>query len=130
MMRDNAQDTAADRHFALGTMLAFAVPLWMDELHRIPDVYRDQVVQDWADQAVDVAACEGDVLMYGDRKGDAARAFNHVARGIAALAYAPGGVLYAGQHWCVEHPFGLRCASVLDLPCGMRAVEAAGASPC
>jgi hypothetical protein len=41
--------------------------------------------------------------LYGGKH--CAEAFNALARGLAALAYQPGGVKYAGLHWCVEeHP--------------------------
>jgi hypothetical protein len=47
-----------------------------------------------------VIAAKGDVLQYGGK--GAAGAFNALARGLAAAAYQPGGVTFAGRHWCVE----------------------------
>lgn len=41
----------------------------------------------------------GDVLLFGGRKGEAARLFASLARAIAVMAFAPGGVRIFGQHW-------------------------------
>lgn len=53
--------------------------------------------------AVDVIASKSDALMFGGRKGEAANAFNWLVKGLAALAYQPGGATFAGRHWCVNH---------------------------
>ncbi|MEV7805055.1 hypothetical protein AB0O28_19100 [Microbispora sp. NPDC088329] len=43
----------------------------------------------------------GDQLMFGGRR--AADAFAAVARGLAVLAYQPGGVTFHGLHFCTDH---------------------------
>lgn len=47
-------------------------------------------------------AANGDDILF-ERKGETAKAFAALARGLAACAYLPGGVTYMGLHWCVNH---------------------------
>jgi len=94
-----------DTEQVLMLSLAIAVPLRIAELTALPDKRRWPRIRAWADAAVDIIACEGDTLQYGSKPGDAARVFDHLARGVAALAMAPGGVTFHGTHWCLEHPW-------------------------
>ena len=89
--------------------LNFAVPLHIDELRHATVEQRQQI----ALAASQVIAHQGDVLMFGGKKGAAANAFNHLARGLAAAAYQPGGVDFAGLHWCTDH---LACVHAAPLP--------------
>jgi hypothetical protein len=59
----------------------------------------------WREQAVDVIASEGDNLLYrGPRRGDTAKVFAVVAKALAVLAVlVPGGVDFAGVHFCGDH---------------------------
>lgn len=75
--------------------LQAAVPLWVMDLSRTPEPTRMGLAR----EAADTVASHGDVLIYGG-KGCAA-AFNALAKGIALLAYQPGGVTIFGHHWCV-----------------------------
>ena len=86
--------------------LRLAVPLRIAELQLLAGETRTRQVRWWAREAGDVVAHKGDVLQYGGKRGAAAMVFNHLARGLAALACMPGGVSFAGTHWCVEHPRG------------------------
>ena len=97
--------------------LQLAVPMRIHELAHMTEHQRWGFRDAWRGQAVDAIACKGDVLQYGGRKGEAAEVFNHLARGLAALAYAPGGVLFAGLHWCAEHPGGRWASSIIELTC-------------
>jgi hypothetical protein len=91
--------TEAD-HTTLLTTLELAVPLRIDELCRMPSRRRDEVRMQWARDAAQAIAHEGDVLQYGSkRKGKAASVFNHLAKGLAAGAFQPGGIDFAGHHW-------------------------------
>ena len=90
----------------LMVVLLTAVPLYIAELQRLQGETRTNQVRVWAAAAVDVLACQGDVLQYGGARGEAAHVFNHLARALAALAHTPGGVSFAGTHWCVQHPMG------------------------
>ena len=110
----------------LTTTLQLAVPLWMGELAAMTEAQRDRTITVWAADAAEVIASNGDTLMFrskptkltaaqlgansrrkpGDEVSTAAT-FNHLARGLAALAYCPGGVAFGDTHWCsVEHRWG------------------------
>lgn len=89
---------------ALLATLAVAVQLRIHELQEMPERVRERWLRLWAAEAVDPLASRGDVLQYGGgKRGEAAAVFNHLARGLAALAHCPGGVTFAGRHWCVDH---------------------------
>lgn len=87
----------------LGEVLLLAVPLWMDQLSRLPESVRDRRIQTWADQAADAVAYRGDALRFGGKRGEPAEVFNHLARGLAACAFQPGGISFRGVHWCTDH---------------------------
>jgi hypothetical protein len=127
MSRDRElQQGLADHpaHDVLRAALLAAVPLWMVELRRMTVLQRAERVESWAAESADAVAAKGDVLQYGSRRrGEAADTFNHLARGLAAAAQAPGGVVFAGMHWCVEHPWGIGCTSILDLTCSAAGLE-------
>lgn len=42
--------------------------------------------------------------MRGEASWSAGEVFNWLARGLAVLACQPGGVTFAGMHWCAAHP--------------------------
>lgn len=94
--------TIAD-HPALAITLGAAVPLWIHKLAQLDEHTRDQRRMQWASESATIVGSQGDALQYGGKRGQAAAAFNGLARGLAALAYAPGGVTFAGEHWCVDH---------------------------
>jgi hypothetical protein len=87
------------RQITLVETLAFAVPLWMDEIRNLTD---DQRIAR-ARRCGAMVAERGDVLMFGGKAGKAAEVFNALAEGIAAAAYQPGGITFAGRHWCTDH---------------------------
>lgn len=83
------------------TALSAAVPLRIWEI-------RDYTVEDrlWEACKAESAICSAGsefVFFRGRKKGETARAFNWLVRGLAVGAYQPGGVTFAGQHWCTEH---------------------------
>lgn len=85
-------------------MLPVAVPLWILRFKELP----------WSDvQAIGTESSEflgehgDDVLFRGRKKGDSAKAFNHLARGIAVVSFAPGGVTIMGMHFEAIHPESL-----------------------
>lgn len=85
--------------------LEIAVPLRIAELAAQPHKQRAATIRWWAREAADAIGSQGDVLMFGSKKpGRAARVFNHLARGLAAGAYLPGGITFAGRHWQVQAP--------------------------
>lgn len=93
--------------------LRFAVPLHIVELRHMLPEQRQGIAQ----KASAVIAAHGDVLMFGGKKGAAGDAFNSLAKGLAAAAYAPGGVTFAGLHWCTDHAAceGASAATVTEL---------------
>jgi hypothetical protein len=83
--------------------LQLAVPVAIDQLLRDAPPVRYARINESAYAAIDQVCEHGDVMqMGGGAKGEAAKAFTATARGLAALAFAPGGVTFAGLHWCVE----------------------------
>lgn len=76
--------------------LSAAVPLWIMQLKRLSEAERLELAR-LAGQTI---AEKGDVLQFGSKKkGAAAEVFNQLAKGIAALSFAPGGVTFLGDHW-------------------------------
>jgi len=81
--------------------LELAVPMRITELLRMTSTQRESVRMVWAKAAAQAIASQGDVLQYGSKKrGEAAKVFNRIAMGLAAAAFQPGGITFAGcQHW-------------------------------
>jgi hypothetical protein len=91
-MPANAQDFPL-----LATTLEVAVPLRIAE-------YRAQgathIHEDVRRQLVEMIAAHGDDIIYKSKKpGGTADAFNALARALALLSFAPGGVTFLGIHW-------------------------------
>lgn len=77
-------------------MLELAVPMWIDRLRTVPA--DDRITE--ARGLAQVIASKGDVLQFGSKKkGEQAEVFNACAKGLAALAFQPGGVKFCGIHW-------------------------------
>lgn len=83
---------------ALG-LLAVAVPLRIQEIRGLPDNERIAL----AAEAGQHIASHGDNLMFRSKKGASATAFNQLATGLACAAYQPGGITFAGMHFCTDH---------------------------
>jgi hypothetical protein len=88
----------------LKTTLSFAVPLWILEFQGMS---WDRVAKITAEASEHLAHHGDDVLFKNKKKGENAKAFNHLARGIAALAFVPGGVRIYGLHFEAVHPDSL-----------------------
>lgn len=103
------RDWDDDKHKtgALTITLELAVPLWIAELAAMDETDRERHIWWWTQTAADRIAGCGDRLQYGDPKrrkserAEVATDFNYLASGLAALAWQPGGVTFAGRHWCV-----------------------------
>lgn len=90
-------DPLAD-HPALAGILPLGMLVALDEVGRLSETERMDLAREWGQ----VIAEHGDDLMYrSKRKGATASAFTGFIRGLAACAFAPGGVTWAGRHWCV-----------------------------
>lgn len=91
------------QNFLLMTTLEAAVPLHIELFRGISKKELNALTSLFAA----IITEHGDVLQYGGKtsleRKDCAQTFNSLARGLAALAYQPGGVTFAGKHWCVNH---------------------------
>lgn len=91
--------------------LEAAVPLWMAQLRDLDESSRATLMRAWRDAAWEPLAHMSDVgMMAGGTTGEAAGWFNHLARAIAVMSYAEGGVTIFGRHWCQDHT---RCCNEL-----------------
>lgn len=82
--------------------LAVAVPLEMQRMRHVDDELRAQIIAANTGLAVATLLGEyGDQLQYGGPR--CAETFAGVARGLACLAWAPGGVTFDGMHFCARH---------------------------
>lgn len=82
----------------LADTLQVAVPLWLMRLEQQGGpLERDWK---WAREFAWVLGSEADKLLFkGGKKGETARLFNDLARAIAIMAHAPGGVKLFGHRW-------------------------------
>lgn len=84
----------------LPATLALAVPVYIARLQAQggpTQADRDSVLG-----LPGLLAERGDVLLYGGAAGEPATVFNELARGLAVLAFAPGGVRAFGLEWIAE----------------------------
>ncbi len=80
--------------------LSVAVPMWIERLKSKP--WSHIVVRSQA--CAQVVAEKGDVIQFKSaKKGETANAVNHLAEGVACLAFVPGGVTIFGQHFEAKH---------------------------
>ena len=83
-------------HELLKMTLAAAVPLWIFEFKKLTPTQREAI----AHEAGPIIAEKGDIIQFrSSKRGETAKAFNQLARGLAALAFVPGGVDFAGMHF-------------------------------
>jgi hypothetical protein len=80
----------------LRTALSSAVPLWIEEMKKLTWEERRVI----ASESSGIVAHQGDNILYkGAKKGDTAKAFNALARGLAVCSFVPGGVKAFGLHF-------------------------------
>lgn len=87
-------------HTAAELLLNFldmAVPLEMQRLAHLDEASRLRI----GHEAAHVIPEKGDVIQF--RATGTAAATAALIRGLAAAAYQPGGVVFAGRHWCTDH---------------------------
>jgi hypothetical protein len=97
-----ADSVASSDQAPLSQCLTVAVPLWISKANTgiQPD---DSLLMAWRNRA-SVALQRADDMVFGSkRRAEAATLLIDLARGIAALAYRPGGVAFAGMVFCAEH---------------------------
>ncbi len=83
----------ANDHLLLAT-LDVAVPLRIADLTYWSEAGR----LTHAAGCADIIAAQGDALQYGGK--GCREAFAAMVRALAVMAYQPGGVTFAGRHWC------------------------------
>jgi len=80
--------------------LEAAVPLHVLELRELPW----ETLCGMTQEVVQIIASQGDNILFRSRKkGETAKAFNALARGLAILSFYPGGVKFAGLHFENKH---------------------------
>jgi hypothetical protein len=80
--------------------LQVAVPLWIHEVAKLTQAERLAAARECGQM---IAEHGDDIIYLSPRKGETARAFNALARGLACAAYQPGGVWFMGTHFCTDH---------------------------
>jgi len=107
----------ADFPPVLAIGLQVAVPLHILEQRTWPAERRQAA----AAEAASFVGSHGDDLQFGGRL--CAATFNALAAGLALLATAPGGVTFAGEHWCTAPHAGCPRLPAPDRPSGHRTQE-------
>jgi len=85
----------------LPDMLLVTARMWIWRLRELDDATFDATFREWTDEAWAEAngVFSEDVLLLSRKKGDTARAFNALAKMIAALSFVPGGVTVFNTHY-------------------------------
>jgi len=82
----------------LSIALSASVPLWIETF--IQEGYTFEYLQSIAKESLQIVAEKGDLILFkSKKKGESAKAFNALAKGIAVLAFMPGGVTLFGLHF-------------------------------
>ncbi|WP_219152258.1 hypothetical protein [Amycolatopsis sp. TNS106] len=84
-----------DDHPALEAALPLGVLVALGDIEHLTEAQR----QHQASQAASVIAAHADDLMF--RGKHTQQAFVAVSRALAILAFQPGGITFAGLHWCI-----------------------------
>lgn len=85
--------------------LGVAVPMWIDRMrHWFPREREHRahaLVETLAFTQGSAAMVDRDAMLSSKKHnpGEMAAAFNVLAEGLACLAYCPGGIVFAGNHW-------------------------------
>jgi|SRR5882724_451391 len=119
MSRHRSTDRLAD-DISLTETLRFVVPLQIRDLQRYDARTRRGLARE---DAVNVGS-HGDALLFGGKHSRLA--FNALSRGLAAAAYEPGGVTFAGLHWCLGAG---HCGTDDPAPCAAEIERLGGEQP-
>lgn len=79
-------------------LLTTAVFVAQHDLSRVAWIDVERVARDAATEI----GSHADDLQFGGKR--CASTFAALARGLAAISFAPGGVSFLGAHWCAQHP--------------------------
>ena len=89
--------TSESRMALLGDLMELLVPMRIREIAGWSESARIRAGRACSDPI----AAHGDDLQYGGRHHR--DALSALVTGLAVIAYQPGGVDFAGRHWCVDH---------------------------
>jgi hypothetical protein len=81
----------------LAMSLDAAIPLWMVKYWGYSPEERQTEIDEL--NASDFSSRMEYILHEGPKEGDTSKAFNDLARSVALLSFAPGGVTAFGRHW-------------------------------
>lgn len=81
----------------LETTLQLAVPIAIRKLWLTAGPTDEE--WEWAREFADELGSRGDIILYRGKKGESAEMFAKLARAIAIMAYADGGITIFGRHW-------------------------------
>lgn len=97
----------------LADILDIAVPIQLMILKEIPPEELPEILARWTAGAADLITSSDASLLYPMKKSPktakhveepgTVATFAALARGIAAAAYAPGGITAFGRYWCVNY---------------------------
>lgn len=83
--------------------LGLAVPMWIERLRWWPASYRERRAHAIGEELAASHALVADDNPEGrvprSERGEVALGFNLIAEALALLAFCPGGVVFAGEHW-------------------------------
>ncbi|HEU4582678.1 MAG TPA: hypothetical protein VFS67_30685 [Polyangiaceae bacterium] len=83
--------------------LCLAVPMWIDKMRWWRAARREQLAHELGEEIaashVLVADDNPEGRVPSSERGTVALGFNRIAQGLALLAFCPGGVVFAGEHW-------------------------------
>lgn len=85
----------------LSMALQIGVPVCIETALSLEPKARARLLAIWGEHAGQAITSHGDAILYRD-PGTAAN-FAHLARGLAVLSFAPGGVHAFDRLWCATH---------------------------
>ena len=105
VLRRSIEESRGEVDPLLAVCLSCAVPLWIERVRRWDPTVRQTHAQE-AGHVIAYGAGAAAVATGGKERSrkkrpnkGASEVFNAMACGIAILAYCPGGVTFAGNHW-------------------------------
>lgn len=103
LLRMRIEESEQDVPPLMRLFLSTAVPMWIGEARFWHPAYRQQKAHEIGEEIAASQALVADENPEGrvgkGERGDVAAGFNLLARGLALLAFCPGGIVFAGHHW-------------------------------
>ncbi len=102
ILRMRLEESRKDLDPVTTVFLATTVPLYIEEMRGWSADKRMHTAHELGSEVIahgQGAAAIADPDARGGKRGEVARVFNAIARGLACLAFCPGGIVFAGHHW-------------------------------